>query len=434
MTSTSRVARATACAFLLAIPAGAVAGQATIRIEGTTGTVFPETAYVLPAPGATLTIHDTVDGDTMAVGGRTAAAQLGNASRLHGFGFRFTDWGQWGFALDQIGVDASDWNTGPAWFLKHNHRLAAVGAGALELAPGDEVLWALSPLDGNWEMALAELEVVAPTSPMPTGTPFTVRVNAYDNAGTRAAAAGAAVTYAGRTATTGADGTTTFTAAGSGAMPVTVTKAGAVRDDARTCTFPAGSPEVCDLPPLPTATMPPDPGAAGGQAPTVRVPVTVTTGAGRVTVVADVPLPEPGAAPVAIRRQMISGADLAPHEVRRAMGAVASALAANLNARVAAGDPDLALPAGVRWQPAWLSGAPYVAPLRRRESLMGIRAGGPRNTTAIRARTRGLQAHIRRCDIGGRATTVRRHGYALTTVSPPSARGALVACATGRAS
>ena len=426
MTFSTRLARATACAALLAIPATAVADQATIRIEGTTGTVFPETAYVLPAPGSNLTIHDTVDGDTMPVGGRTAAAQLGNASRLHGFGFRFTDWGQWGFALDQIGVDASDWNSGPAWFLKHNHRLAAVGAGSLQLAPGDEVLWALSPLDGNWDMALAELEVVAPTAPMPTGTSFTVRVNSYDNAGTRTPASGATVTYAGRSANAGADGTVSFTSTGSGAMQVVATQTGAVRDNARTCTFPTGNPEICDLPPLPTATMPDAPPA--GQADTIRLPVSVTIGGMKVTVVADVPLPEQGEAPVAIRRQMIGGADLSPTEMRRAMGAVASALAATLNQRAGAGEARLALSQGVSWQPAWLSGTPYVVPLRRTEALLGARSGGPRNTRAMDDRAADLRRHIKRCELEGTATRTRRHGYALTVVSPAAIRDDLVDC------
>jgi len=80
VTSISRIARAAACATLLAIPATGLGAEATIRIEGTTQTVFPETAYVLPAAGTSLAIHDTVDADVMSVGGRTAAAQLGSRS------------------------------------------------------------------------------------------------------------------------------------------------------------------------------------------------------------------------------------------------------------------------------------------------------------------------------------------------------------------
>lgn len=426
MTYFTRLARAAACATLLAIPATGLGAEATIRIEGTTQTVFPETAYVLPAAGTSLAIHDTVDADVMSVGGRTAAAQLGNASRLHGFGFRFTDWGQWGFSLDQIGVDASDWNNGPAWFLKHNHRLAAVGAGSLELAAGDQVLWALSPLDGNWEMALAELEVVAPTAPMATGTPFTVRVTSYDNAGSATPAVAATVTYAGRSATTGADGTVSLTAAGTGAVAVLATKAGAVRDQARTCTFPAGDPVVCDLPPLPRATMPDAPPAA--QADTIRLPVVVRVGGSEVTVVADVPLPEQGGRPVGIRRTMIDGADLSPDDMRRAMGAVASALAATLNDRAARGENGLALPGGVTWQASWLSGTPYVVPLRRSEALLGARSGGPRNTRAMDDRAADLRRHMRRCDLDGTASRMRRHGYALTVISPASIRDDLVEC------
>jgi hypothetical protein len=275
-------------------------------------------------------------------------------------------------------------------------------------------------------MALAELEVVAPTAPMPTGTSFTVRVNSYDNAGTRTPASGATVTYAGRSANAGADGTVSFTSAGSGAMQVVATQTGAVRDNARTCTFPTGNPEICDLPPLPTATMPDAPPA--GQADTIRLPVSVTIGGMKVTVVADVPLPEQGEAPVAIRRQMIGGADLSPTEMRRAMGAVASALAATLNQRAGAGEARLALSQGVSWQPAWLSGTPYVVPLRRTEALLGARSGGPRNTRAMDDRAADLRRHIKRCELEGTAKRTRRHGYALTVVSPAAIRDDLVDC------
>jgi len=430
-----RVARALACAPLLAIPATALAGEATIRVEGTTQTVFPETAYVLPAPGTSLQIRDTVDGDVMSVGGRTAAAQLGNASRLHGFGFRFTDWGAYGFGLDLIGVDPSDWNTGPAWFLKHNHRLAAVGAGALDLQDGDEVLWALSPLDSSYEMALAELDVVAPTSPMVAGTPFTVRVDSYDNAGTRTPAAGATVTYRGASATAAADGTVRLTAAGTGAATVAATKTGAVRDAVRTCAHPADDPTACDLPPLPRAAMPGDPRGdeAAAARETIRVPVTIRTAAGEVTISAAVPLPAAGAPPVAIRRTMISGADLTPAEMRRAQGTVASAVAAHLNARASRGEGAFTLPAGVRWQPSWLSGTPYLVPLRQGEAMLGVRSGGPLNTAATRTRVGHLDHHLRRCGLRGDAALARRHGYAIALITPAAVRDPLVQCVTGTA-
>ena len=431
MTSIARAACATAFAALLAIPASGLGAEATIRIEGTSRTVLPQTAYVLPAAGTSLTIRDTADGDVMSVGGRTAAAQLGNASRLYGIGFGFTDWGQWGFALDSVGGDPSDWNTGPAWFVKNNHRVAAVGAGSLELADGDEVLWALSPFDGNYEMALAELDVVGPARPLHDGQAFTVRVDSYDNAGTRTPAAGATVTYRGATLTAGADGTATLTAGGSGPAEVVATRTGAVRDSARVCAHPAADPTVCDLPPLPKATMPDDTGQAAAQGTgDVRVPITFRTAGRTVSLSAEVPLPEPGAAPVAIRRRMLSGADLTTGEMRRAMGKVASHLAAYLNAHAKNGDPALALPAGNSWRAAWLSGTPYVVPMKRNEALMGVASGGPRNTAATRARTGAFRRHVARCDLDATAVTVRRHGYALTTVTPASARSALVRCAT----
>jgi len=73
-----------------------------------------------------------------------------------------------------------------------------------------------------------------------------------------------------------------------------------------------------------------------------------------------------------------------------------------------------------------------VAPLRPGESLMGIRTGGPRNTAAIQRRVLGLNAHLERCGIDGTASAVRRHGYAMTTLTPARVRTELVACITGQ--
>lgn len=430
MAFTKRLARATACATLLAIPAAGVAAESTIRVEGTRSTVLPETAYVLPDAGTSLTIRDTVDGDVMSVGGRTAAAQLGNASRLYGMGFAFNDDPSWGFGLIAIGGDPSDWSDGPAWFVKRNHRLADVGAGSLLLEDGDEVLWALSPFDANWEMALDELSITAPSAPMVTGQPFQVRVSSYDNSGNRTAAAGATVAYRGSTATTGADGTLALTATGTGPADVVATRAGAVRDAARVCAHPVDDPAACDLPPLPKATMPAAgegiTGGTGGA--TMTVPVTIRVGGAEVTLTAEVPVPEAGGRPVVIRRQMISGPDLSPPEMRAALGAVASALAARLNQRAQRGDSDLALPPRVTWQASWLSGSPYVVPLRRDEALLGAVSGGPRNTRAMADRVGDLNRHLTRCGLAGTATRIRRHGYALAVLSPAPMRGALVEC------
>jgi hypothetical protein len=174
----------------------------------------------------------------------------------------------------------------------------------------------------------------------------------------------------------------------------------------------------------------PAPGTAGGDV-TVRIPVTIRVGRTDVTLNADVPLPEQGGRPVTIRRQMISGADLTPAELRRAMGAVASALAADLNRRAANGQADLVLPRGASWQASWLSGTAYVVPLRRDESMLGARSGGPRNTGAMRDRAGDLQRHMERCGLGGVVKLVRRHGYALATVSPASVRDDLVRCVEG---
>ncbi len=191
------------------------------------------------------------------------------------------------------------------------------------------------------------------------------------------------------------------------------------------CTYPASDPTVCDLPALPPAQAPTETG--------LRVPVTITTASGPVTITVTIPVPRPGTAPLAIRRSMITGADLTPAELRRALGTIASAVAAQLNERASQGEDGVVLPSGIRWRATWLSGTPYVAPLRGNESFLGILRNGPRNGAAMRARAQSFGNHMRRCDISGGATAVTRHGYAMTLIRPASARAAVVQCASGGA-
>jgi hypothetical protein len=430
VTKYARLARATACATLLTIPASAMGAQATVRVEGASGTVIPETAYEMPAPSTT-TLLDTGDGDTMTVDSRSAAAQLGAVTTASNLGLGFTDYGgALGFGLDSIGGVSSDWVNGPVWFLKVNHVFASSGAGSVILSGGDEVLWALGPYDPvTYELALDELDISADIAKAPEGSPITMTVSRYNNDGRRRAAAGVTVTYGAATAVTDAGGTASVTADGKGPATVVATAPGAVRDATRVCTYPASDPTVCDLPALPPTQAP----TAQAPTETVRVQVTITTSSGPVNLTVTIPVPRPGTAPLAIRRSMITGADLTPAELRRALGAVASAAAAQLNERASQGEDGIVPPFGTRWRAAWLSGTPYVAPLRGNESFLGILRDGPRNVAAMRARARSFGSLMRHCDITGAATAVTRHGYAMTLIRPASARSALVKCASGGA-
>lgn len=425
MTNHTRIARALACAALLAIPASAVGAQATIRIEGGNATILPETVTPIPGGGTVQVAGRPVGGATspFAVSATSATAQLLRASQAAGIPVGFDIYGFGTFVMD-VAADTTpiDWSS--SWGLKVNHVDSNVGADLEDLSQGGDVLWYFGPGSSS------ELDVTGPATPIVDGQRFTVSVRTYNRTGAATPAAGATVTYGAQSETTGPDGTVTLTARGSGWDRIVAAAPSAIRDSAPACTYPASNPTVCDLP----AAAAPAPTQQSNQAsPGIIVPVTISTDAGPVTITADIPLPTPGAPPVAIRRSMITGADLTPAEMRRALGAVASAVAAQLNARAAAGQGGLSLPAGVTWQAAWLSGTPYVAPLRQGEALLGIRRDGPRNGAAIRERARAFARHMDRCDIDGTATAVTRHGYAMTAILPARARTAVVRCASGEA-
>ena len=433
MTSISRIARAAACASLLAIPAAAVANDtASIRAEGPNSTVLPERSANVPT-GGTTTLVDPSDGQTTVVPNNRGTSFLVRTAEAAGIsiGFRVYNFGTPSALITRIGSVASpsDWSW--SWKLKVNHRQTSVGSDDVVISPGDTILW----MPSVYGVPDLELEVVAPTAPRAVGEAFSVRIDRYDDNAVRTTGNGVTVTYGGQAVTTGADGTATLTTV-PGWSDVVATAPhpggiGSIRDSARACGFAPGRPEECGLDPI--AARLPDLAPNADIASSVGlIRASATVGGRAITI--EVPVPGRGRGPVSISPDDVKDDSLTPRERRGVAGKLASALAADLNARAARGEASLVLPTGVTWQAAWLSGAPYVAPLRRGESLMGIRTGGPRNTAAIQQRVQGFNAHLDRCDIDATASAVRRHGYAMTTLRPAAARTALVDCVSGEAS
>ena len=431
MTIDARFAWAAACAALLATPATVLASDAaSIRAEGPDGTVLAERSANVPT-GGTTTLVDPVDGETTVVPNNRGTSFLVRAAEAAGvsIGFRVYNFGAPSALITRIGPVSSPLDWSWSWKLKVNHRETSVGSDDVVISPGDTILW----MPSVYGVPDSELDVVAPIAPRAIGEAFTIRVDRYDDNAVRTPGSAVTVTYAGQAVTTGADGTATLTSV-PGWNDVVATAPhpggiGNVRDSARACGFAPGRPEECGMDPL--AVRLPDVAPNASIASSVGlVRASITVGGRAITV--EVPMPVRGRAPVAISPDDIRDESLTPRERRDAAGRLASSLAADLNARAASGDTSLALPTGVSWQAAWLSGSPYVAPLRPGESLMGIRTGGPRNTAAIQRRVLGLNAHLERCAIDGTASAVRRHGYAMTTLTPARVRTELVACITGQ--
>jgi hypothetical protein len=269
MRPTSRLALAAACACALAVPAVLAAAPVptTIRVEGAAATILPETAVTLDdTPGASLTVRDTLDADTVTVPATSATAQLGAATAAAGLPLGLQIFAGLGSFATQIGPDAQPSGTftpgvTPTWRLKIGHRVSDVGQDAALLAPGSTVLWSFGP-----SFEERELDLAVSADRVSAGGRFDVSVVSYDNAGTPVPAAGAEVHYGDQAAIADDAGRVSFSGTGEGVKLVTATRAGEVRSPARTvCSF-AANPAVCNLPP---AAQPgaPAPAATGTTAP-----------------------------------------------------------------------------------------------------------------------------------------------------------------------
>ncbi len=388
MTKYTRIARAVACATLLATPALGLGASATMRVEGATSTLMTRHQANIP-PAGSVTLADSFDSNTISVPSSSATALLVRMLVDANVPVSF-DVSSYGSFITRIGPDAAPaiwFPNAPWWKIKVNHKAASVGSDAITLAAGDDVLWAFG--DGTE----GELALSGPSTPLPVGTPFAVTVATYNDNAVRAPGAGVTVSYGDQRVTADASGTATLTST-PGVQTITAEAPRAIRDSARACGYPADNPEACGL--RVTATLP----------------------SGRV-VVAYLAVPTRGSAPVSINPNNVDAAGATRRERRLTAGKLASALAFQINARADGGDAAVTPPSGTRWRAVWLRGAATAAPLGPREKLLGMRRSTTAATVIMRGITQGAADALRACDIKGHALTVQRFGYAMAVVTSP---------------
>lgn len=282
MRTSLRLTLAAACAAGLVTAPVATALDTTIRVEGSTATLIPESAIPIEGTG-TATVFDK-NFASVDVSRSSAFWQVYRATQSTGLGLTFEYFPAFTASqIQRIGPDAGAGSVG--WQFRVNHVSSQVGADATTLPQGASVLWYYGGLD-----AVRELDVAPSSDRVSKGTAFTVAVTSYSETGEAQPGAGATVRYGQSTATADAAGAATFIAQGNGTQPVSATRAGDIRSAARNvCSFDA-DPTVCSLPATPAA-VPADadtiaPGSRitapriGGRY-TVLKTVTGTTGADR---------------------------------------------------------------------------------------------------------------------------------------------------------
>ena len=195
-----RIAAACALALCvaLAFTANASALQATLRVVGkgnevlTEGLVKSKTQSVKTSPSATCFGSGTGgSGKSVSVPGNTALGLLATGSKtIKGLApLSISD--HFSFGLAVCGVGKSVAKGEASWYLKINHKGAAVSGSKAKIKAGDEVLWDLAPKYPYPE----ELVISAPQQAS-AGVPFTVHVYAYNEKGKKRPVQGAAVTGA----------------------------------------------------------------------------------------------------------------------------------------------------------------------------------------------------------------------------------------------
>jgi hypothetical protein len=256
--TTLRASLAAACVAGLAVVPVATAIDTTIRVEGTSATLVPESAIPIEGTG-TATVFDRT-GAAADVSRGSAFWQLYRATSTTGLGLTYQYFPSFDSILVQgIGPDANAGTDG--WQFKVDHVAPQVGPSAAQLAPGDSVLWYFGAGDGA-----RDLDVTLSGDRLAAGSPLGVTVTSYGPDGAPSPAAGALVRYGGATATADSAGHASFVAQAAGTATVVATRAGDVRSPARAVCSYAGDPAACNLPPAAPAGPAPGGTPAGAAA------------------------------------------------------------------------------------------------------------------------------------------------------------------------
>lgn len=229
----------------LLAPSGALAGETatvTVRVEGEAKTLLSETEVTTnttpvykegkekdacPGTNAIGALQDATDGDWS---GKWDGGSIKNG-KFDGLGY----------TVETILGESHPLGT-PFWgFFLNNRFSESAGPCKAELEPGDSILYA--PVSGGTP---SPLQITAPESAQ-AGEAVPVTVTAYEpSKGQPKPAAGATISYQGKTAQTEAEGHATVTLEGSGPTQLTVTAPESIRDETTVCVYPAG--EKCGSP------------------------------------------------------------------------------------------------------------------------------------------------------------------------------------------
>jgi hypothetical protein len=191
---------ALALCLTLAFAAGASAKgfQATLRVVGKGNKVLAEQLVTSADTTVKSSSKATCFGAGTGGSGKSVALQGNTALGLLADGAKtikqlaplsISDHFSFGLALCGVGKSVAKGKA--SWYLKINHKGAAVSGSKAKIKAGDEVLWDLAPSYPYPE----ELVVSAPRQAT-AGVPFAVHVYAYDEKGRHKPVKGAAVTGA----------------------------------------------------------------------------------------------------------------------------------------------------------------------------------------------------------------------------------------------
>jgi hypothetical protein len=230
-----------AAVVLAAWPAVAVAAgpaNVTIRVEGDADTIVPRTALITSS--TTLNKDGTAGHDCT---GTSAAGALEQAT--------VGNWtGTWsnglGYSVDAVRGESHTFGSGEFWGLFLNDALASTGICGAELQTGDSVL--LAPIAESGKM-FGVLSVAGVPATVAPNRPFTVTVKRttsdFNGGVTHDAVAGATVTAAGATVTTGADGTAQISFGTRGPAGVRASHSGDIRSATEPVCVTTGSDGAC---------------------------------------------------------------------------------------------------------------------------------------------------------------------------------------------
>ncbi|TSC72452.1 MAG: peptidase domain protein [Parcubacteria group bacterium Gr01-1014_38] len=253
--------------FVLIAAAGALGQGAdgvsvSLRIEGSTTTVFEGTVTATPC-----TITDTA-GKEHALPA-VAACALQKAAQERKFATSFQDFG-FGLFLKKIAGDDTPPDFSRSWNFWVNDDPASVGLDTYAVTPNDRILLAFAPYPG------VPLRVTAPEKAI-LGTSLPVRVEKrvgdFDAQfvwhGRWEPAAGATLHVGDAAHLVPSDGTVTLTFPESGSFPLSADGSGFVRSARRTLAVAAPSPSPTPSPsPSPTPTPAPTPTPTAAPSPT----------------------------------------------------------------------------------------------------------------------------------------------------------------------